>query len=282
MDSRNHDTGGQSQIIFQRKHHVCDFPPPILKLNYFSNTANMPRCPRLNLAGMPLHLVQRGNNRSACFFTDEDYRFYLHWLSLYAHQYGCAIHAYVLMTNHVHLLLTPTKADAPAKLMQSLGRRYVQYINKFYKRSGTLWEGRYKASVVNADEYLLACYRYIELNPVRAGMVEHPREYVWSSNAANAAGQSNPLLKPHAIYIDLDRDEKKRQAAYDDLFRIELDPEVLIAIRTATNKGKVLGNVRFKAEIAAMTGRRVDSARPGRKRKEAGKSKDGEQMGLAF
>ena len=124
----------------------------------------MPRRNRLNFAGRPLHIVQRGNNRSACFFTEEDKQFYLHWLGLYAKKYGCAIHAYVLMTNHVHLLLTPSTPEAPAKLMQSLGRRYVQYINKFYKRSSTLWEGRYKASLVDAEPYLLACYRYIEMN----------------------------------------------------------------------------------------------------------------------
>lgn len=145
----------------------------------------MPRRPRLNFAGMPLHVIQRGNNRSACFFAEEDFRFYLHWLGIGAKKYGCAIHAYVLMTNHVHLLMTPEKPAAASTLLQSLGRRYVQYVNRFYKRSGTLWEGRFKASLVNAEEYLLKCHRYIELNPLRAGMVRHPGEYAWSSYGAN-------------------------------------------------------------------------------------------------
>ena len=174
----------------------------------------MPHRARLNLTGQPLHIVQRGNNRAACFFADQDYLFYLHWLAIYAKQYGCAVHAFVLMTNHVHLLLTPSKRDAPAKLMQSLGRRYVQYVNKVYKRSGTLWEGRYKASLVNAEQYLLACHRYIEMNPVRANMVEHPRDYVWSSYVTNAEGKANPLITSHELVERLGVTEVLRREAY--------------------------------------------------------------------
>jgi len=127
----------------------------------------MPRRPRIKLADIPQHLVQRGVNREPCFFAEEDCHCYLHWLQEAADDWRCDIHAYVLMTNHVHLLVTPGTADAPARLMQSLGRRYVQYINRHYKRSGTLWEGRYKSSAVQAEDFLLACQRYIELNPVR-------------------------------------------------------------------------------------------------------------------
>lgn len=141
----------------------------------------MPRRARLRVAGLPLHLIQRGNNRSACFYADEDYTLYLHHLGELARKFRCAVHAYVLMTNHVHLLLSPVREDGPSLLMKHLGQRYVQYINKTYRRSGTLWEGRFRSSIVQERGYLLRCYRYIELNPVRAGMVRHPRDYRWSS-----------------------------------------------------------------------------------------------------
>lgn len=141
----------------------------------------MPRRPRIKLAGLPQHLVQRGINRMACFFADEDYHCYLHWLKKSAADWECAIHAYVLMTNHVHLLVTPITPDGTARLMQSIGRRYVQYVNRAYRRSGSLWEGRYKSSVVQEETYLLRCMRYIELNPVRAGMTRDPGQYRWSS-----------------------------------------------------------------------------------------------------
>ena len=145
----------------------------------------MPRRPRIKLAGLPQHVVQRGINREPCFFAEEDYHSYLHWLQKAAADWHCAIHAYVLMTNHVHLLVSPETEPALAKLMQSVGRRYVQYINRSYKRSGSLWEGRYKSSVIQAETYLLTCMRYIELNPVRAGMVQDPGQYRWSSYRHN-------------------------------------------------------------------------------------------------
>lgn len=163
----------------------------------------MPRRPRILLADYPLHIVQRGINREPCFFTDEDYHCYLHWLEEAARACGCAIHAYVLMTNHVHLLLTPAETGAPSRLMQSLGRRYVQYANRFYRRSGILWEGRYKSSVVHAEDYLLACSRYIELNPVKAGMVADLAQYRWSSYRANGLGLADARLTPHALYRQL-------------------------------------------------------------------------------
>ena len=164
----------------------------------------MPRRPRILLADHPLHIVQRGINREPCFFADEDYQCYLHWLEEAARDCGCAIHAYVLMTNHVHLLLTPAVSGAPVRLMQSLGRRYVQYANRQYRRSGSLWEGRYKSSVVQAENYLLACMRYIELNPVRAAMVIDPGDYRWSSYRANGLGQPDARVTPHALYLGLD------------------------------------------------------------------------------
>jgi putative transposase len=134
----------------------------------------MPRRSRLVLPGVPLHLIQRGNNRQVCFVADEDFAIYLNWLHQYADETGCRLHAYALMTNHVHLLISADRAQAPGALMKALGQRYVQYFNRTYRRSGTLWEGRYRSCLVQAADYLLVCQRYIELNPVRAGMVEHP------------------------------------------------------------------------------------------------------------
>ena len=149
----------------------------------------MPRKPRMYLPGVPCHIVQRGNNRDVCFYSEQDYQFYLECLKSACKRYRVAVHAYVLMTNHVHLLMQPEDEAGISRVMQSLGRRYVQYINHTYRRSGTLWEGRYKSSLINAEEYLLACYRYIELNPVRANMVSHPADYRWTSYRFNGQGE---------------------------------------------------------------------------------------------
>jgi len=146
----------------------------------------MPRRARLAVPGIPWHIIQRGNNREACFYDEMDYRYYLQALEEQADKYHCRIHAYVLMTNHVHLLLTPEETDSAALLMKHLGQRYVQYINRTYRRSGTLWEGRFKSCLAQDETYVLTCHRYIELNPVRANMVDHPRDYPWSSYRANA------------------------------------------------------------------------------------------------
>jgi len=181
----------------------------------------MPRRPRIKLAEVPQHIVQRGINREPCFFAEEDYHCYLHWLQKSAGDWHCAIHAYVLMTNHVHLLVTPEQPDGIAKMMQSIGRRYVQYINRSYRRSGSLWEGRFKSSLVQAEEYLLTCMRYIELNPVRAGLVAAPGEYRWSSFRSNALGHEDALVTPHSCYYALGRSPALRQAAYRALFRDE-------------------------------------------------------------
>lgn len=228
----------------------------------------MPRRARLRLAGLPLHLIQRGNNRGACFFAEDDYRFYLHHLGLLSRKYQCAIHAYVLMTNHVHLLLTPAKRDGASLLMKHLGQRYVQYVNRTYKRSGTLWEGRFRSSLVQVRDYLLSCYRYIELNPVRAGMVEHPRDYGWSSYRANAEGKASALLTPHDEYLLLGSDDVARHKAYVALFRTKLEPDVLRDIRSAANGGFALGDERFKEQVELVLGRRArrgEAGRPGDK-----------------
>ncbi len=221
----------------------------------------MPRRARLRLAGLPLHIIQRGNNRAPCFYADEDYGLYLHHLGQLAPRFECAIHAYVLMTNHVHLLLTSAHDDGPSLLMKHLGQRYVQYVNKTYRRSGTLWEGRFRSSLVQRDGYSLKCQRYIELNPVRAGMVRNPRYYAWSSYQVNAELRPSTLIVPHQEYIGLGATPDQRAAAYRHSFRFELDPAELREIRLAANGGFALGNDRFKAEIAEMLGRRVERLR---------------------
>lgn len=227
----------------------------------------MPRRARLALPNVPLHLIQRGNNRQLCFAADEDYRFYLDCLTEYAGKAGCRVHAYVLMTNHVHLLVSAELAEAPGRLMKALGQRYVQYFNRCYQRSGTLWEGRYRSCPTEAEGYLLACQRYIELNPVRAGMVAHPAEYPWSSYRANAQGEPNVLIRPHRVYLALGSDETSRREQYREMFRYEMDPGQVDAIRRATNGNFALGSSRFAEQAAAALGRRVLPGKSGRPRK---------------
>jgi putative transposase len=224
----------------------------------------MPRRARLAIAGIPWHIIQRGNNRSACFYAPEDYRRYLETLRELAEKHGCAIHAYCLMTNHVHLLLTPARPDSAARLMKHLGQRYVQYINRTYRRSGTLWEGRFRSCRTQDDVYVLACYRYIELNPVRAHMVAHPSDYPWSSYRANADGRPDALLTAHGEYMRLGSTQETRRSAYRALFAAHLDPVRLTEIRAATNGNYALGDERFQAEIANALSRRVIAGKGGR------------------
>jgi putative transposase len=228
----------------------------------------MPRRARLRIAGAPLHVIQRGNNRCAYFFAEYDYGCYLQHLGELTERYECAIHAFVLMTNHVHLLLTPLRPDGASLLMKHLGQRYVQYVNRVYKRSGTLWEGRFRSSIVQAETYLLRCQRYIELNPVRARMVASPGEYRWSSFGANALGHRNALVTPHPLFLALGATEAERRAAYAEMFRSELEARELEEIRVSTNAGYALGNERFRKEIAIAVGRRAGPGRSGRPIKE--------------
>lgn len=227
----------------------------------------MPRRARLKLAGITQHIIQRGNNRAVCFFADDDYRYYLQSLYEGAQRYGCAIHAFVLMTNHVHLLVTPQSEEALPCMMRYLGSRYVQYINYVYRRTGTLWEGRYKSNLIDSERYLLACYRYIELNPVRAAITEGPADYPWSSYGAHALGKKDGIVHDHPLYLALGPTGEVRQAAYRDLFRYQIDDETLKAIRESVNGGIALGRERFKDEIEAALGRRVRPGERGRPRK---------------
>jgi putative transposase len=224
----------------------------------------MPRRPRINTPEVPHHIVQRGINREPCFFAEEDCHCYLHWLQKSAGDCRCAIHAYVLMTNHVHLLAIPEKPDGIAKMMQSIGRRYVQYINRSYRRTGSLWEGRYKFSLVHAEEYLLTCMRYIELNPVRANMVNDPAQYRWSSYRHNGLGEMDERITPHSLYLSLGKDEAERLAEYRGLFRSELDEAALADIRLALAQGQPLGSERFSEIMCAAVGVRRAQRKPGR------------------
>lgn len=224
----------------------------------------MPRRARISVPGIPWHIIQRGNNRTACFYAEDDYLKYIDTLKEQADKYGCQAHAYVLMTNHVHLLLTPEKEDSASLLMKHLGQRYVQYVNRTYKRSGTLWEGRFRSCLTQSEDFVLACYRYIELNPVRANMVQHPGHYPWSSYKANAEGQKNDLLVPQAEYIRLGSNSLARREHYKALFEAHLEPVLLNTIRKSTNGNYVLGNERFQQEIASMLKRRVVPGKPGR------------------
>lgn len=241
-----------------------------LNVNYsLINGSIMARLPRFNLPGIPQHIIQRGNNRQACFFYEHDYIVYLDKLNEYSKKYNVQIHSFVLMTNHVHLLLTPEEGDGVSRLMQSLGRYYVRYVNQAYQRSGTLWEGRFKSTLVDSENYLLAVSRYIELNPVRAKMVEDPAEYPWSSYQQNAIGKAINLITPHFCYQSLGKTDKERQAAYQALFSDKLPDIILEQIRNSTNKAWALGNTAFKKQIETKTGRRSSPSLRGGDRKSA-------------
>lgn len=224
----------------------------------------MPRRLRTDLAGFPLHLIQRGNNRADCFVSDTERKAYLRWLALHAGQLDIVVHAWVLMTNHVHLLVTPPAPEAVSQLMQTLGRRYVRYFNETHERSGTLWEGRYRACAVHAEGYLLACMRYIELNPVRAGLVAYPAEYRWSSCRANAFGYADPLLTRHSLYDRLGQSPAERQEAYCELLGIPVTESTLADIRSATGSGHLLATAAVRNRLESAMGLRLGPAQRGR------------------
>ncbi|MGH8400106.1 MAG: transposase [Gammaproteobacteria bacterium] len=230
----------------------------------------MPRLPRLAAPGQPHHIIQRGNNRQAIFADTQDYAVYLEWLREAAKRFRLYIHSYVLMTNHVHLLATPSTAESMGHTLQSLGRRYVQYFNYTYGRTGTLWEGRYRATAIAAEDYLLLCSRYIELNPVRAGMVNSAAHYRWSSYRHNAQGRNDAMLSPHPVYQRLGTDQQARCGAYRELFRYVMDENEVEELREATNKSWALGNDRFKAQVEALSKRRVSPLARGRPKQTTG------------
>lgn len=228
----------------------------------------MPRKPRFVIPGVPQHIIQRGNNREPCFFADHDYDRYRDDLKTALVTNECVLHAYVFMTNHVHMLITPMTEYSLSHMMQDLGRKYVRYINHTYVRSGTLWEGRYKASLVDSEAYLLTCMRYIELNSVRANMVIHPGEYRWSSYACNSQGLPDILITPHPLYLALAADSPARQHAYRELFRHHMEENTLHDIRDALNQELVLGRDDFKDKIEQTLKRQARRGKDGRPRVE--------------
>lgn len=235
----------------------------------------MPRPLRLILPGVAVHVIQRGHNRVACFRHEADYLVYLSHLRELSVKHACAVHAYCLMTNHVHLLMTPAAADACTGLMRDLGQRYVQYFNRRYERTGTLWEGRFRSCVAESARYVLACYRYIELNPVRAGMVSHPLAYLWSSYAANGGLRADPFLSPHAEFLALSAADGERRSSYRALFEQEIDAQLLQVIRDATNGGYPLAGEVFKTSVIEPLGWKTAPGKPGpRARQDSGLEPD--------
>ncbi len=227
----------------------------------------MARLPRYFVKGQPQSVIHRGYDQDTVFFHDDDCQYYLDCLEDASQHYGLAIHAYVLMDNHVHLLATPATARSLSRTLQSTGRRYGQYFNTTYDHTGTLWEGRYRATIIDAGEYLLTCMRYIELNPVRAGIVKRARDYPWSSYGYNAYGETDALIRSHRIYRNLGPDAGARQKAYRALFKARIPQTDLDAIRAATNKAWVLGDQAFRDKIEALSGRRASPRPKGRTRK---------------
>jgi putative transposase len=228
----------------------------------------MARWPRITIPGLPLHITQRGNNRTATFIDATDYAQYRVFLLYSSQRERCAIHAYALMSNHVHLLVTPATPHGASRLMQSVGRLYVRHFNARHRRSGTLWEGRFKSSLVESSRYFLACSRYIDLNPVRAGLARSPDSYEWSSYACLGRSDHDPLITLHDEYLALGRTRLDRAAEYRAFCTAGLLPRFAESIRRATHTGSVLGSDDFTSGLARTLQRRVsrprraDAARP--------------------
>ena len=240
----------------------------------------MPRQPRPDLASVPQHVVQRGHDRQPCFYVEDDSRRYLAALREPAIRYDCVVHAYVLMTNHVRLLVTLSSARAVSRMMQWLGPQCDGYINGRYRRTGTLWVGRYKSCLVDTQRYLLTCHRYIELNPLRAAMVAEPGDYAWSSYRANAQWLPDAVVLPHTEYLRLGADAAERCVAYRELFKEALSADRLAEIRAYVQQQRVLGSPRFQLEIETMLGR-CASVRPAQRPRRSSES-DGTGSGRAL
>lgn len=227
----------------------------------------MPRKPRFFLPGVACHLVQRGLGGEAVFYESADYEVYLGWLAEAAERYACAIHAYVLMSDHVHMLVTPPDKQAISRMIQYLGRYYVPYINDIYGSNGSIWDGRYKASLIDPELYLLPCMQYIELNPVRSGESRSAAHYRWSSYRANAQGKMDELITPHDSYLKLGRSKKARAEAYKLLCKTPLEPAVLTQLRDAWHSGTPLGSSKFIKQVERRLKCKVGQPRRGRPRK---------------
>lgn len=213
--------------------------------------------------GVAAHLIQRGVNRAPCFGADADRLVYLAHLRELSVKHGCVVHAYCLMTNHVHMLVTPANETSCTSMMRDLGQRYVPYFNRRHQRTGTLWEGRFRSCLVESAHYVLACYRYIELNPVRAGMVAEPGGYPWSSHSVNTGVHADPLVSQHAEFTALADQDASRRTAYDGLFARPFDQALLATIRDATNTGYPLASDRFKDSVLSPLGWQLGPEKPG-------------------
>ena len=224
----------------------------------------MARLNRLTLPGLPHHVIQRGNNRQAIFTSVADYQYLLALIDENAKKFAIDIHAYVLMSNHFHLLATPQTDTGLPHMMQAVGRRYVRYFNDTQARTGTLWEGRYKSTLIQTDRYLLACMAYIDLNPVRAGMLAEPRDYPWSSHAFYVGLRADKLVTPHALFWDLANTPFGREAAYADLVRAGISADQQAALTRSTLTGWALGGDEFVADLQKRTDRRVNKSQAGR------------------
>jgi putative transposase len=228
----------------------------------------MARLPRLVLPHQPHHVIQRGNDRQLIFRDQEDYQRFLGWLKESARFYSVAVHSYVLMPNHLHLLATPGDNDGLAQMMQKLGRFYVPWFNNKYERTGGLFQGRFRTSLVDSERYFLACSRYIELNPVRGHLAAVPEDYPWSSYAHHAGSRVDPIVTDHALYWALGNTPFQREAAYIELVQQGLSGDELDLINTAVLKGQPLGSEAFKAELERKTKRQILPAKRGRPFKE--------------
>ncbi len=224
----------------------------------------MARLPRLSLSGYPHHIIQRGNNRQPIFASAADYRYLLDLLRTHAREFQVAIHSYVLMSNHFHVLLTPQEAEGLPRMMQAVGRSYVQYFNRKQQRTGTLWEGRYRSTVLQTERYLLQCMAYIDLNPVRAGMVAGPQDYPWSSYAHHTGVRVDPLVSPHPLYWEMGNTPFAREAAYQAWVQSGVDSVAQQALTDATLSGWALGEPDFVADLQKRTGRRISKSKAGR------------------
>ena len=224
----------------------------------------MARLPRLTVTGYPQHVILRGNNRQDIFRNTADYQRMLDLIEQHSRELGVEIHAYVLMTNHLHLLLTPQKDQALPKMMQAVGRSYVQTFNKVHGRTGTLWEGRYRSTLIQAERYLLACMAYIDLNPVRAHMVAQPDDYGWSSYSHYVGRRNDRLITPHALYWGLGNTPFAREAAYAEMVHAGIQADQQRALTDATLSGWALGDAQFIASLKLQTPRRLSKDKAGR------------------
>jgi putative transposase len=229
----------------------------------------MARLPRLSLPGYPHHVILRGNNRQAIFSCPADYQTLLDLIEEHAGKSGVAVHAYVLMSNHVHLLVTPEAADSLPRMMQAVGRRYVRYFNDRQGRSGTLWEGRYRSTPIQTETYLLACMAYIDLNPVRAGLVAEARDYPWSSHGHYVGLRSDRLITPHPLVWTLGNTPFAREAAYAEMVRVGVSASQQAALTESALRGWALGDAGFLTDMQKKTERRVVKTRVGRPARKA-------------